>query len=189
MEFLCKATINGKQCEKLYLESNDITPKSIAILADTLYGNLTLKELYLSNNFLSDMGVHSLAQVLSINNSTLECLQIHSNDITDEGAEYLGEMLKTNKKLSSLGLNDNKITDRGMKLITSAITCYNEIIECLQLNYNKLITDASSDNIIAMMKYNRSLQKLSLKGCDLSEKVVNDLKKQAQSNKNFTLEI
>jgi Ran GTPase-activating protein (RanGAP) involved in mRNA processing and transport len=189
MELVCKTAIIDKQCRKLRLENNDITAKGIRILAEALYGNITLVELHLSNNCISDMGVHALAQVLSINNSTLKCLEIHSNNITDEGAEYLAEMLKTNKTLSLLGLNSNQISDWGVHLLTSAITCYNETIQRLYLASNTLITDISLDNFVEMLTYNRSLQALSLNDCSLSTDAVKKLKQVVASNTNFILEI
>jgi len=189
MEFICKAAIVDKQCRNLRLENNDITAKGITVLADTLYGNTTLVELHLSNNSISDMGVHALAQVLSINNHTLEWLEIHSNKITDEGAEYLAEMLKTNKKLTRLGLCFNQITDCGVRLLATAITCYNETLQWLHLASNQSITDGSVDKLVEMLTHNRSLRGLWLTDCILSTNAAKKLKQVVQSNKNFILEI
>jgi len=189
MDVICKTAIINKQCRKLRLENNGINAKDITILTDTLYGNTTLVELYLSNNCISDMGAHALAQVLSINNSTLEWLEIHSNNITDEGAEYLADMLKTNKTLTLLGLSFNQISDRGVCSLASAITCYNETIQWLHLASNKLITDASVDNLIEMFTCNRSLQAVWLNDCSLSSNAMKKLKQVVQSNTNFILEV
>jgi Ran GTPase-activating protein (RanGAP) involved in mRNA processing and transport len=189
IELICKKLIINKQCRKLRLEQNDISAKGVTILSDTLYGNTTLVELYLSNNRISDMGVHALSQALSINNSKLEWLELHSNNITDEGVEYLVEMLKTNKKINLLGLSFNRISDRGVRLLSVAITCYNDTLQSLQLASNKLITDASVDDLKEMITQNQSLQALWINDCSLSTEGKNKLRQAASLNTNFILEV
>ncbi|CAF0813158.1 unnamed protein product [Rotaria sordida] len=165
MEFICKKGIIDKRCCKLQLEYNSISAKGATNLADGLYGNTTLMELQLSNNRISDIGAHALAQVLSINNYTLDLLELHSNNITDEGAEYLAQMLKINKTITLLGLGSNRIGDRGVRLLTSAITCYNETLQWLHLSSNKLITDGCVNELIEMLKNNHSLYAVWLNDC------------------------
>ncbi len=189
MEFICKIAIIDKQCRKIRLENNDITAKGVTILADTLYGNTTLEELHLSNNFISDMGAHALAQVLSINNSKLTWLEIPANHITDDGAQYLAEMLKTNKTLIFLGLSFNQITDRGVQYLTNAIANHNKTLQWLHLASNKGITDVSVEYIKDMFKRNQSLQALWLNDCSLSAEAAKTLKKMVESNTNFILEV
>ncbi|CAF2589720.1 unnamed protein product [Rotaria sp. Silwood2] len=189
MEIICKNVIIDKRCSKLRLENNDISAKGATILANGLYGNTTLVDLQLSNNRISDMGAHALAQVLSINNFTLELLELHWNGITDVGAEYLAEMLKTNKTITLLGLGFNRIGNRGVRLLTSAITCYNETLQWLDLSSNKLITDACVNDLIEMFKQNRSLHAVWLNDCSLSQDGVEKLKQVVNSKANFTLEV
>jgi Ran GTPase-activating protein (RanGAP) involved in mRNA processing and transport len=135
------------------------------------------------------MGAHALAQVLSINNWTLEWLELHSNNITDEGIEYLAEMLKTNKTITLLGLSFNRISDRGVRLLASAIGCYNETLEWLHLASNKLITDACVDDLVEMLKQNQSLQALWINDCSLSIDGADKLRQVTKSNTNFILEV
>jgi Ran GTPase-activating protein (RanGAP) involved in mRNA processing and transport len=189
MEFICKAAIVDKQCRKLQLQNNSITAKGITLLTDTLHGNTTLVELNLSNNCISDMGAHALAQVLSINNETLARLEMNENNITDEGAEYLAEMLKTNKTLNLLGLNFNQISDRGVRHLASSITYYNETLQSLHLAFNKSITDASIDTLVDMLTHNRLLQELRLNDCSLTTDGKQKLKQIVQSNKHFILQV
>ncbi|CAF1377014.1 unnamed protein product, partial [Rotaria sp. Silwood1] len=51
---------------------------------------------------------------------------------------YLSDMLKTNKTLIMLGLQDNKITDK-------AVQYKNKVIEEIFLDLDELITDVSID--------------------------------------------
>lgn len=178
-----------KQCRKFRLENNEINSKGASVIADNLYGNLTLNELYLSDNTVSDIGAHALSQVLAINNYSLTWLELHSNNITDEGAEYLSEMIKTNKTLILLGLNSNKITNRGAQTLAGAVTYYNDTLQWLLLASNKGITDESIDNFNDMIVNNSSLQALWLKDCGLTKDGIRKLRESITSQKtNFVFE-
>jgi Ran GTPase-activating protein (RanGAP) involved in mRNA processing and transport len=189
MDLICKKAIVEKQCRKLRLEKNEITAKGVAIIADALYGNTTLAELYLSNNRIGDTGIHILSQALSISNWTLEWLDLHSNNITDEGAEYLAEMLKTNKTITLLGLAFNGISDRGVRLLANAITNYNKTLDWLHLSSNKFITDRSIDDLVEMIKSNPSLKALWLNNCSFSTNGAQKLEEAVKLNTNFILEV
>jgi Leucine-rich repeat (LRR) protein len=63
---------------------------------------ITLKYLYLSNNYISDLGAVILAGTFLLNNATLKQLHLGSNWITDYGIKHLAEVLKTNKTLTDL---------------------------------------------------------------------------------------
>jgi Ran GTPase-activating protein (RanGAP) involved in mRNA processing and transport len=189
MDIVSKKVIIDKKCTRLLLEHNRITGKGAAILANTLYNNTTLIELYLSKNQVSDMGVHALAQTLSINNSTLKYLALHANNITDEGAEYLAEMLKINKTIILLELAFNQIGDQGVRLLVNAITYHNKSLQWLYLSSNKLITDISVDPLIEMLTHNSTLKALWLNDCNLSTNAKTQLKQVVTINKNFILEV
>lgn len=189
LETICKRTMFDKKCRKLRLENNDINAKGATVIADNLHGNLTLNELYLSENSISDIGAHAIAQVLAINNHSLTWLELHSNSITDEGAEYLADMLKTNKTLILLGLNSNKITNRGAQILVGAITYYNETLQWLLLASNKGITDESIENFNDMFVNNTALQAFWLKDCGLSRNGIRTLKEAVASKANFILEL
>jgi Ran GTPase-activating protein (RanGAP) involved in mRNA processing and transport len=189
MDVVYKKAIINKKCTKLRLQKNKITGKGATILANALYNNTTLTELYLSKNQISDIGVHSLAQTLSINNSTLKLLDLHSNNITDEGAEYLAEMLKINKTIIRLGLGFNQISDQGVRLLTNAITYYNENLQWLSLSSNRLISDKSVTPLIEMLKHNSSLRNLWLNDCNLSTNAAALLKQEVLMNENFILQV
>jgi Ran GTPase-activating protein (RanGAP) involved in mRNA processing and transport len=55
-------------------------------------------------------------------------LGLNSNDITDEGARYLAEMLKTNKILTFLRLSHNSISDQGVQLLADTLTHHNNMV-------------------------------------------------------------
>ncbi|CAB3233316.1 unnamed protein product [Arctia plantaginis] len=74
--------------------------------------------------------------------NSLNVLELASNDITDVGAEYLGKMLRTNRRLLHLNLAGNKITDIGGKALLTALMDFNltcdEVLEIKTKRYNFL---------------------------------------------------
>ena len=81
MDVIIKQAIINKQCKLLSLQSNKITSIGISILADTLKDNNTLEILYLGNNYISDDGVHSLVNLLSTHNNTLQTLVLQKIEL------------------------------------------------------------------------------------------------------------
>ena len=158
MDVVCRKGIMEKKAFKLRLQKNKITGKGAAILANALYNNTTLTEFYLSKNQIGDIGVHALAQILSVNNSTLKVLDLYSNFITDEGVNYLAEMLKINKTIIRLGLGFNQITDQGIRSLANTITHFNKNLQWLSLSSNKLISDKSIPSFIEILTCNSSLK-------------------------------
>ncbi|CAF3338678.1 unnamed protein product [Rotaria socialis] len=188
MEFLCKKVIVDSRCGKLRLEHNEISGNGATTLADILYTNTSLVELNLSSNQISDTGARALARALSINNETMEWLELDSNNITDDGADYLADMLKTNTTIEILNLGSNAIGDRGVRQLISAITSHNNTLQCLNLTSNKLITDACVNDLIKMIQHNQSNHVVWLNNCSLSKNAVEKLKQEAEKKGNFALE-
>ena len=187
METVVKQALIEKECTRLDLGYNTITPKGAAILAEALKQNSTLEELDFHNNRVSDLGVHSLAEVLSSNNSGVKALGLGSNGITDKGAEHLAEMLKTNRTITWLALAGNQIGDRGVQLLTETLAHQNTSLLVLSLHVNKAISDASVDAITNMLQHNKSLKKLWMQDCNISEDGKAKLREAARLKLNFSL--
>ena len=149
--------------------------------------NTTLTRLYLSNNCISDMGVHSLTQVLAHSNATLNVLDVRTNGITDLGAQYLAGMLKTNKTLTQLVLSGNKISDRGVQLLARAQTDHNRSLKELYLSRNAFVCPSTVDVLVIMLLQNLSLNKLFLQGCGLSQSDMERLQEIATVKDFFSL--
>ena len=179
--------IINKQCTILDLSTNEITFEGASLLADSLKENIILKELILYNNRLGDKGVRSLALELSINNTTLKKLYLGFNDITDDGAQHLAQMLKTNRTLTHLYLQQNQIGDRGIQLLAGVLARQNWTLEVLILFSNKSISDLSIPAIIDMLKLNRSLHKLNIDDCNLTDIAEKKLQEIVKSKKDLEL--
>lgn len=149
LEIVAKHAIIKKQCKRLKLRDNEIKWHGATILADALRNNTTLEMLDLRNNRVSDLGAHSL--VLSITTSTLKSLNLESNGITEEGAQYLAEMLKAHRFLTELYLSKNQIGDRGVQLLANALSNTKLNIE---KHSNKVVSDENCSIFRSFWKSN-----------------------------------
>lgn len=83
-----------------------------------------LKYLSLAGCKLMDDGVKEIANRLVhplAASKSLRILNVSSNQITDIGAQYLGDMLRTNRQLAYLNLASNMITDTGTDCILNSL--------------------------------------------------------------------
>ncbi|CAF1294455.1 unnamed protein product [Adineta steineri] len=181
------AAIFKKKCNELRLGYNNITCEGIKILVDALRNNTSLERLNLFANQISDQGVYYLTEMLLLNNFKLKILFIGQNQITDKGVEYLSEMLKTNTILTHLGLSNNKISDQGVILLANALMNHNKTLKELYLWGNQSIGDNCIDALADMLVYNRTLNKLILFDCNLSELSKERLKEVIKPRNDFEL--
>ncbi|CAF5164633.1 unnamed protein product [Rotaria magnacalcarata] len=114
-------------------------------------------------------------------------LGLNANAITDEGAKYLADMLKTNTKLIFLRLSKNAISDQGVQLLADALSRYNKTLESIDISSNKFVTDRSINCISRMIKTNESLSSLNISDCSLSENAKQNFRALTQSNDGFIL--
>ncbi|CAF1250215.1 unnamed protein product [Adineta steineri] len=177
--------IIDKQCKILDLMSTGLTPRGVSILSDAIYNSQYLEELNISHNNISDSGVKHLASV--INSSALKRIDLSENDISDEGAGYLAEMFQSNVKLVHLSLAENRIGNTGVKVLADALNHGNVALEVLNLSASTDINDDSIHTLVDMIKQNRSLKKLDLRHCDLTEDCERELQTVAKSRKKFQL--
>jgi Ran GTPase-activating protein (RanGAP) involved in mRNA processing and transport len=119
MKIIVKHAIIKNRCQRIRLRDNNITHQGAVILAEGLNNNHTLESLDLRNNYISDLGVQSLS--LAIIHSKLKTLNLESNGITAEGAEYLANMIKHSQTLTELYLSKNHLGDRGIELLANAL--------------------------------------------------------------------
>lgn len=98
--------------------------------------NFKDKKLYLGGGWnLCDKAIKAIANGLKQNN-TLKLLDLTETGITDNTVIYLIEMLKYNKKLETLNLSFNEISDEGGKKLFESIELYNSTIIDLKMFYN-----------------------------------------------------
>ena len=166
MEIVVRQAINGKRCSELDMMANDIRMEGASIVANALPGNKSLEHLNISYNRIGDMGVRFIAE--NINRSAVNILDLGETYMSDEGAASLADMLKTNRTLTRLILNENEITDQGLTPLIKVLTDKNRTLKILDLSMNKYITRASLDALINMIKRNTSLTKVDIRRCGMT---------------------
>jgi Ran GTPase-activating protein (RanGAP) involved in mRNA processing and transport len=120
MKIVVKYAIIKNHCKRVRLRDNNITAQGSSILSEGLYNNTTLESLDLRNNQIADLGVQFLAS--SIIYSNIKTLNLESNEITAECAQYLAQMLRDNRTLTELYLSKNHLGDRGVELLANALS-------------------------------------------------------------------
>ncbi len=80
--------------------------------------------------------------------------------IEDIGAEYIAEMIKHNTSLQELNLSTNNITDVGAKHISEALK-YNRNLKKLDISFNE-ISPTGFKHIAEMLEINRTLKTVDL---------------------------
>lgn len=189
IDIVINTALITKQCQSLILSNNNLTENSIRKLSIPLSSNVALRILRISNNHLSDSAMKVLSEALKIRNLTLEELILSSNEISDQGLIYLSDMLIINDTLIVLGLQENKITDKSVKYLSNVIQFKNKVIKEISLYSNRSITDASVDDMANMLQNSQSLKRFWLWDCQISEKGIEKLQQSVQSKINFDLQL
>ncbi|XP_023137199.2 leucine-rich repeat-containing protein 34 [Amphiprion ocellaris] len=170
-------------CDK---SGTKINPDVLEVLQKTpATGNLTLK---LAGNIrlrrvqrLSDDDVLILCKCLQ-NNQHVTGLDLRYNNIGDDGAGHLAELLQQqNSALRSLDLMFNDIEADGAKALASSLQTKSSLLS-LRLSGNKLGNRAAMD-LVSMLQVNNTLQELQLDDCDLATQSVIALSIVLKSNK------
>ncbi|CAF0885290.1 unnamed protein product [Rotaria sordida] len=190
MSIVVNEIINNRKCTDLWLHGNKITSHGASILASSLINNSKLKSLDLSFNQICDNGVYSLSQALLSNqNSSLQILYLSKNNISNKGLKYLSEMLKTNHTLKELWLSNNEIGDEGIKELAYVLAYHNKTLKVLSISMNIFITDSSINYLIEMFEHNRTLKRIWINNCNLTEQGKMKLRQKTDQRKNFKIEI
>uniref|UniRef100_A0A4W3HKU5 Uncharacterized protein n=1 Tax=Callorhinchus milii TaxID=7868 RepID=A0A4W3HKU5_CALMI len=103
------------------LQDNGLTDDCTKDLVSALSTNHSLMELYLDNNKLGDLGMKRLSGALRKPECKIQKLELESNGLTGNGIKSLVSALSTNRSLTELHLDCNKLKDSGMKQLSDAL--------------------------------------------------------------------
>ncbi|CAF0924649.1 unnamed protein product [Adineta steineri] len=181
--------IKNNQCTWLTLQNSYITLNGLFILADGLKMNKSLEALYLSRNLVNDISVKLLTDIALCKYTNLTMLALDHNQIRNEGAQYLANMLKTNETLTDLWLSYNKIGDQGVQYFADVLASKNRTLMQLYLNGNKLISDLNVDSLVYALKFNATLNTLWLQDCNLSQESKQNLENSVEHKHDFYLNV
>ena len=148
---------------ELHIKSTPLDNTCISTLAEILSENKTIKILYLHSTPLTDdSNIKQIIDVLSDKNTTLESLRLCSvTGITYEDILHLSDMISNNSTLTTLQISDCNITDKQVQYIGKGLS-KNQTLTTLSISANPLITSASTDTIVELIKTTKSLTVLYL---------------------------
>ena len=146
--------------KNLSIGSNEIiASEAINGITTVLSHNLELEELDLSNSFIQTAGVTKIFKGLR-NISNLRKICIRGNNITDEAADDIADVLSQNTKLKEIDIGSNNLQT------TSAIKIFQGIMHIFTLTkfdiaYN-MITNEATAYIMSILSNNNVLKELNL---------------------------
>ena len=108
-------------------------------------------------------------------NSVISVLDLSINEIDDECMKQLGEYIQDNEHLEILRIGWNKITDKGIEIISEYLIGNTKFKE-LYLYSNIGITDASVPYLIEIAKKS-CMTKINLNGTSISAAKQQELEK------------
>jgi Ran GTPase-activating protein (RanGAP) involved in mRNA processing and transport len=148
----------------LDLSRNLISDVGLATLGTALSNNKSIKFLNLAQNTFKDVGLKTFVQYLNNSDCGLVELSLMGNKINNEGIKILSEFVKVNKSLKMLDLGRNMFGDIGFKSFALELgaEC---ILSYLDISKNRDLSDEGSLIILAQqLAHNKYLQTLDLSG-------------------------
>ena len=148
--------MSHNQISKLYLPTNTITGEGAKVVAEAIQVNTTLETLDLSFNRLSDDGASFISDILK----SLQQLNMCRNDISSKGAKVIAEANRLNTTLEKLDLSFNKLSDDGASFISDGLKT-NMSLQELKMSKNN-ITSEGAKMIAEALQLNTTLKQLDL---------------------------
>ena len=148
--------MSHNQISKLYLPTNTIIGEGAKVVAEAIQVNTTLETLDLSFNRLSDDGASFISDILK----SLQQLNMSRNDISNKGAKVIAEANRLNTTLEKLDLSFNKLSDDGASFISDGLKT-NMSLQELKMSKNN-ITSEGAKMIAEALQLNTTLKQLDL---------------------------
>ena len=154
---------------KLHVPECGITEKGTQCLADALTANDSLEVLDLRKNTIGDSGIACISKSLKVN-CTLKKLHVPECGITENGADYLGDVLRRNacKSLESLDLGWNSMHGTGVTCLFRSLR-ENDTLRMLSIRGGYMgymymgymyMGDTRPDSLVGVLEVNKSLEVL-----------------------------
>ena len=155
--------------KELNLNDNKNTSKELAsAISSVVTKNKSLEILALSDNGLAYDGVIKVAHSLC-KHPKLKTLNLQNNNITDKAAEALASITSSNSGFEKLYLGNNHLQLGVIKIVRELKNISS--LKVLDLSNNN-ITEQAADELAAVIRINKSLEKLSLDGNHLRSSIV-----------------
>ncbi|XP_078087557.1 uncharacterized protein LOC144505316 [Mustelus asterias] len=173
---LVSAALRRPECkiQTLDLCSNGLSHTDAQLLAMGLTSNSSLTQLYLRKNKLGDTGVKHLCEALNSWHCKIQTLELCENLIRGNIVDQLSSVLRNNRSLTNLNLNNNKLGDMGFKLLIITLSQQNCPIQTLELEGNG-ISDTYTEELTRISFINTSLTMVNLSNNLLTDQSIRAL--------------
>ena len=156
---ILKGIVNISNLKRLNISGNNITGEAPYNIGAVVLRNPKLEELNLSCNKMQTVGVIVILKG-SMRISSLKRLNVNNNNITDEAAHYIGDVLSRNTKLEELDLSCNSLQAAGAIKIFHSMK---EIVTLKRFSISKnSITDDATDYLVPILCCNTKLEEIDL---------------------------
>ena len=109
--------------------------------------------------------------------------------MTDAACDSVANLVRMSGRMRFLTLDDNYIGDRGVRTLCEPIKADYCGLSLMAFSRNKLVTDASVDELCAVMKEGRYLYQLYMVDCSLSATATETLRMAAAQRSSFILHV
>ena len=163
---ILQALTRTSNLEVLNLNGSNLTGEVVEHLVSVIKNNSCLKQLYLSyNDFKSS--VSAILEALK-ENSRLNILHLNGNLMTEEAAEDLADVIKSNTHLKQISIANNKLGVSAAVILQALTRTSN--LEVLDLNGSNL-TGEVVEHLVSVIKKNSRLKQLYLSSNDFKSSV------------------
>jgi len=140
LESIGDAIGENVKLEALVLKDNKIKWVPYQNFWESMLTNKTLLKINLSKTDMSDRVVEKMCEYICQEDITLVDLDISKNHVSDAGLSILSRALKTNKSIRFLNMSNNKIREDGLNVLVEFL-CENTLLEELSLGGNSINND------------------------------------------------
>ena len=167
MKYL-EETVEDNEALEIVIQGNDKynfnnrinDAQLIALCAALDQFAIYIEDIDLRYNEITDEGAQALGDLIS-KSPRLLGLNLQGNKIKSEGAQYLAEALKECTNLQYLNLNNNKIKTNGAMMVTELLFTHDKLLS-LNLGNNKIDHDGIIGILSVLNSSNYTLEELNI---------------------------
>jgi len=135
---LASALAQNNTLTFLDLSDNKIDDSGIVALADALSSKAHLASLNISGNSYGKVGADALLKAFGSGDHALNELQLARNQLGDEGAAVISQLIKSNHTVTSVNLSGNKISDNGSVALAETLSGADSEVTNIDLSNNAI---------------------------------------------------
>lgn len=168
---------NLRQLKSLDVSDCSFEDDGAVQLADAVRQQKQLQYLKLRDASLGSEGAELVLEALNESGIQLLELDLSGNELMDEGLAIVGSLLKSQKSLKVLRLDENEITSEGLKDFVDSISSDSlPVLEELSLVGNEITAKGAIAVVEKFVPSKSALQRLELDTNQISDKGVDHIK-------------